>query len=540
MVMLVTADNFIQMFFGWEGVGIASYLLINFWYTRYQANKSAIKAICLNRIGDFALVIALSALFYKFNSFEYLVVFPLVDYFITDYIQFSFFSFHYLSFIMFFVFIGAVGKSAQLGLHVWLPDAMEGPTPVSALIHAATMVTAGVFVLIRCAPLLECTPLVKNFIILLGACTAFFAASVGLVQNDIKRIIAFSTCSQLGYMIFACGLSGYSIGFFHLINHAFFKALLFLSAGTVIHSINDEQDIRKMGGLLKPLNFVYLMFVIGSLALMGFPFLTGFYSKDVLLEYTFSTFTTTSLFAYWLGLITAFFTAFYSFRLILFVFFFENASSRRIFENLHDISIFVYIPLFFLSLGSIFFGYFFKDLIIGYGTSFWDGLYQPYAFSFNCVFEYLPFYLKLLPLCFSFLGMFISFILFYFYPSLYFRIINVITFLSKKWGFDNIYQAYFTSKILNIGYEYTLKVVDRGFFELIGPLGIVRFFFSVSFFMKSLQTSFLFHYIFILFSNFYVICLSFLLIYFYFDLFLLVFLFLLFYKLLPKNNGCTA
>lgn len=321
MVMLVTADNFIQMFFGWEGVGIASYLLINFWYTRYQANKSAIKAICLNRIGDFALIIALSAIFYKFNSFDYLVVFPLIDFFISDYIQFSFFSFHYLSFIMFFVFIGAVGKSAQLGLHVWLPDAMEGPTPVSALIHAATMVTAGVFVIIRCAPILECTPAIKNLIIIIGALTAFFAASVGLVQNDIKRIIAFSTCSQLGYMVFACGLSGYSIGFFHLINHAFFKALLFLSAGTVIHSINDEQDIRKMGGLLKPLNFVYFMFVIGSLALMGFPFLTGFYSKDVLLEYTFTTFTGTSLFAYWLGLITAFFTAFYSFRLILFVFF---------------------------------------------------------------------------------------------------------------------------------------------------------------------------------------------------------------------------
>jgi len=441
---------------------------------------------------------------------------------------------------MVFVFLGAVGKSAQLGLHVWLPDAMEGPTPVSALIHAATMVTAGVFVLTRCAPFLESTPFVKNFIIILGAITAFFAASVGLVQNDIKRIIAFSTCSQLGYMVFACGLSGYSIGFFHLINHAFFKALLFLSAGTVIHSISDEQDIRKMGGLLKPLNFVYVMFVIGSLALMGFPFLTGFYSKDTLLEYTFSTFTSVSLFSYWLGLITALFTAFYSLRLILFVFFFESSSNRRIVENLHNISIFVYIPLFFLSLGSIFFGYIFKDLIMGYGTSFWDGFFQYYAFSVNCIFEYLPFYVKLLPLVFSFVGIFLSILVFYFFPSIYSRKLNLITFLSKKWGFDNIYQRYITSKILYFGYEYTLRIIDRGFFELLGPLGCVRLFYQISFFMKNLQTSFLFHYVLIFFLNFSIFLILSFFVYFYIDLFILFF-FLSFYSLLFLSlDGCTA
>jgi len=540
MVILITADNFVQMFFGWEGVGLASYLLINFWYTRFQANKSAIKAICLNRIGDFALIIALAAIFYKFNSFDYLVVFPLIDFYLEDTIQFSFFKFHYLSFIMFFIFIGAVAKSAQLGLHVWLPDAMEGPTPVSALIHAATMVTAGVFVLIRCAPLLECTPYIKNIITVVGSLTAFFAASVGLVQNDIKRIIAFSTCSQLGYMVFACGVSAYSIGFFHMINHAFFKALLFLSAGAVIHSINDEQDIRRMGGLLKPLNFVYVMFVIGSLALTGFPFLTGFYSKDQILEYAYTSYTNLSFFGYWLGLVTATFTAFYSMRLLIFVFFFPSSSPRKTMEGIHDLSIFVYIPLFLLALGSLFFGYLFKDLVTGYGSSFWDGLFTTYGYTINTSYEYIKWPIKILPLIFSLMGMFISIILFYFIPGFFIKIPLIHTFLSKKWGFDNLYQHYITLPILRSGYSIFLKILDRGFFELIGPLGIVRCCYHISSFFKKIQTGLMFHYLFVFLLSFFLFIVFSILLYFYIDLFILFILLILYFKIIKKHDGSTT
>ena len=249
MLILVTADNYVQMFVGWEGVGLCSYLLINFWFTRIQANKAAIKAMVLNRIGDFALVLGILTIFIKFKAVDYATVFALTPMFVGEKFIFLNFDLEMLTVISLLLFIGAVGKSAQLGLHTWLPDAMEGPTPVSALIHAATMVTAGVFLIARSSPVYEYVPNVLNFITIAGSCTAFFAATVGLLQNDLKRVIAYSTCSQLGYMVFACGLSNYSVGIFHLVNHAFFKALLFLGAGSVIHAVADEQDMRKMGGL---------------------------------------------------------------------------------------------------------------------------------------------------------------------------------------------------------------------------------------------------------------------------------------------------
>ena len=279
-------------------MGLSSYLLINFWYTRIQANKSAMKAIIVNRFGDFGIYFSLLIIYYYFKCFDFSVIFSLVLFLETYTTTLLGFTFNSLDFICFFIFLGAIGKSAQIGLHTWLPDAMEGPTPVSALIHAATMVTAGVFTLIRFSPLLEHSPNILFLILLFGGLTAFFAGTVGLVQYDIKKVIAYSTCSQLGYMFFACGISNYSVSLFHLFNHGFFKALLFLGAGSVIHALFDEQDMRKMGGLIKLLPVTYIAILIGSLSLLGFPFLTGFYSKDVILEVMYAKFSFSSFFVY--------------------------------------------------------------------------------------------------------------------------------------------------------------------------------------------------------------------------------------------------
>ncbi len=390
MLMLITADNYVQLFLGWEGVGLASYLLINFWHTRIQANKAAMKAIILNRIGDFGITLGIAMIFLVFQTFDFSIIFILVPQNINESFNFLGFNFDKLTLISLLLFIGAIGKSAQIGLHTWLPDAMEGPTPVSALIHAATMVTAGVFVILRSSPLLEYSNMGLFIITIIGSLTAFMAATIGVVQNDLKKVIAYSTCSQLGYMIFACGLSNYTISLFHLMNHAFFKALLFLSAGSVIHALADEQDMRKMGGLVNILPITYTMIVIGSLALMGFPFLTGFYSKDILLELTFGTYHFTGLFAYWLGTISAVFTCFYSIRLILITFLKYNNSNRIIVEYAHESSIIMLIPLLILCFCSIFIGYFAKELFIGAGVDTWNNaLFQlPIHFSFfeadNC------------------------------------------------------------------------------------------------------------------------------------------------------------
>lgn len=481
MVMLVTSGNYIQLFFGWEGVGLASYLLINFWYSRLQANKSGLKAIIVNRFGDFGLILAIASIFEVFHSFDYDVIFSLVPFYLEENYNFLFFEVNKISFICFFLAIGAIGKSAQIGLHIWLPDAMEGPTPVSALIHAATMVTAGVFLLLRSSPLLEGSPAILFFITIVGAITAFFAASAGLLQNDLKKVIAYSTCSQLGYMVFACGISNYSAGMFHLVNHAFFKALLFLSAGSVIHALHDEQDMRKMGGLLKILPFTYVMILIGSLSLMGFPFLTGFYSKDVILELAASKFLLNSDFAYWLGLISAFLTAFYSFRLISLTFLKKYNGFKKHVETAHDAPLRMLIPLLVLSFFSIFFGFFFKDLFVGLGSRLWGNSLYFNAVNFNFIdAEFLPTSIKLLPVFFSMFGAFLSFFLY----NLFFAglciiqqksiIKNFYIFFNKKWFFDQVYYSFLTKKVLVFGYEISFKLIDRGFIELFGPLGIVR------------------------------------------------------------------
>jgi len=405
MLILITANNFLQMFVGWEGVGLSSYLLINFWFTRIQANKAAIKAMLINRIGDFSLLLAIFAIYFIFNSLDYDTIFSLTPLMLDYKILIGGIKVPALDMICLLLFFGAMGKSAQLGLHTWLPDAMEGPTPVSALIHAATMVTAGVFLIARCSYLFEYSQFALNLIVFIGSATAFFASTTGLFQNDMKRVIAYSTCSQLGYMIFACGLSNYEVGIFHLSNHAFFKALLFLGAGSVIHAVADEQDMRKMGGLRNLLPFTYSILLIGSLALMGFPFLTGFYSKDTILEVAYAKYTIWGHFSYYLGTFAAFFTAFYSIRLLFLVFLAEPNGHKVVLINAHEGSWRMTFPLFILSLLSILIGFLTRDLFIGFGTDFWGmALFiLPQNYILTDI-EFIDLFHKLLPLIFSISG----------------------------------------------------------------------------------------------------------------------------------------
>lgn len=506
MLCLVTGDNFLQLFLGWEGVGVSSYLLINFWFTRIQANKAALKAIIVNRFGDFGLLIGLVALFYIFKSFNFGVIFALCDSFSEYYIPFYVYEVHGLSLVGFFFFVGAVGKSAQIGLHTWLPDAMEGPTPVSALIHAATMVTAGVFVLIRISHILEYCTSILWLVVLFGALTCFFAGTIGIFQNDLKRVIAYSTCSQLGYMVFACGLSNYSVAMFHLMNHAFFKALLFLSAGAVIHALLDEQDMRKMGGLLKLLPYTYSTFLIGSLALMGFPFTTGFYSKDVILEIAYSNYYVEGMFSYWFGVLAACCTAFYSYRLIYMTFLGESNFPKKKLEYVHDAPLRMGVPLFILAIGSIFVGYIFKDMFIGVGTNFWGtsiGFYNNLGNTAMLEAEFISASVKFFPVFLSiFFGGLAIYVYEYYSVGLY-KVINkhnlaynLYNFFSKKWLFDVIYNNFIVKGVLGFGYTITFKLLDRGILELMGPTGLVRLFSNLHNFFKKLQSGFIFNYIF--------------------------------------------
>lgn len=512
MLMLVTSDNFLQLFFGWEGVGLASYLLINFWHTRTQANKSAMKAMLVNRFGDLGLLFAIIIIYYYFKSLDFAVVFSLVPFLKDLSVVFLVWDINIITFAGIFLFIAAVGKSAQLGLHTWLPDAMEGPTPVSALIHAATMVTAGIFLILRSSPLIEYSSTVLTLLTVFGGLTAFFAATTALTQFDLKKVIAYSTCSQLGYMMFACGLSNYFISLFHLVNHAFFKALLFLSAGSIIHALSDEQDMRRMGGLVKILPFTYSVMVIGSLALAGFPFLAGFYSKDLILEVAFAKFSLDGLFVYWLGTLSAFFTAFYSTRLLYLTFFSKTNSSKSVMNNAHDAPIEFYIPLTLLAVASIFIGFLLKDMMAGLGTGFWQSSF--FILPENFVYidsEFLPTYLKLIPVIFSICGMVSSFVLYSFvlfnkkYFYLFLRNVllkNLYFFSSKKWYFDIIYNQFLLKAYLFFGYNVSFKLFDRGVFELLGPTGLVKVFRALSSNALRFQSGFIYHYTFIIILSF--------------------------------------
>ena len=501
MLILVTADNYIQMFLGWEGIGLSSYLLINFWYTRIQANKAAIKAMIVNRIGDFGLTLGILTIFVKFQAVDYSTVFAIAPKFVGETFIFLNFELDLLTVISLLLFVGSVGKSAQIGLHTWLPDAMEGPTPVSALIHAATLVTAGVFLLARSSPILEYAPNALTVITVIGAMTAFFAATTGLLQNDLKRVIAYSTCSQLGYMIFACGLSNYNVGVFHLANHAFFKALLFLGAGSVIHAVADEQDMRKMGGLRKLVPFTYSVMMVGSLALMGFPFLTGFYSKDVILEVAFGKFTTSGHFAYVFGTLAAFFTAFYSMRLAHLTFLSEPNGYRSVIMNAHDSPVRMALPLAILTVPSIFIGYYAKDMIIGMGTDFWGNALYVAPQNMNAIdAEFIPHFWKLLPVSLSIFGAGLSFCLYTFGTrSLYELKVSLpgrklYNFLNKKWFFDKVYNEYVVQSFLSFGYLVSYKIVDRGIIELLGPFGLSKVVSMKAEMLQKLQTGFLYHY----------------------------------------------
>jgi NADH-ubiquinone oxidoreductase chain 5 len=455
----------------------------------------------INRVGDFGFFLGILSTFFIFKTLDFYNVFLLVPYLKYQNLLFLGFCCNSLNVIASLFFIGAVGKSAQVGLHTWLPDAMEGPTPVSALIHAATMVTAGVFLIIRCSVLFEYAPVVLMACVFIGAVTAFFAATAGILQNDVKKVIAYSTCSQLGYMLFACGLSNYTVSFFHLFNHAFFKALLFLAAGSLIHSLSNEQDMRNMGGFVRLLPYTYTIALIGSFALMGFPFLSGFYSKDIIMEVALINYTIAGKFAYILGTISAFFTSFYSFRVLFLVFIKPNNSFKFFIKNLHELDKTVAFVLTILAFGSIFSGYLFKDLFIGLGSDFFN--FSIYIRPNNLTTidsEFIPHYLKLIPTLFSLIGAVASGII---YCILYKHTVDlnltkrglkIYKFLNQKWYFDFIYNKVIVIRLLGVTYNFIFKGLDKGILELLGPRGVSFTFFIFMHKFKTHQTGFLYHY----------------------------------------------
>jgi NADH-ubiquinone oxidoreductase chain 5 len=480
MLVLITSENLIQIFIGWEGVGICSYLLINFWYTRIQANKAALKAIFVNKIGDIFLLFAIILCYNVFGSTSFSIIFANLPYTAETFIFINNYSFNILNLIGFCFVIGAIGKSAQIGLHIWLPDAMEGPTPVSALLHAATMVTAGVFLVIRLSFFFEYIPAIQNFLLIVGATTALFASTIGLTQYDLKRIIAFSTCSQLGYMFVACGSSNYTLALFHLFNHAFFKALLFLAAGNIIHALTDEQDIRKMGGLASFLPLTFTFFVIASLALMGFPFLSGFFSKDLLIELTWFNIGYSRYIASFFLIIAAFLTAAYSMRLIYYVFLTKPNFSRNKLKNLQDANFTTQFPLIFLCILSIFSGYMFQEFFIGVNTDFLSNsilLFNKKQIILEH--EFLHVLIKQLPLVGSLISILVVFKLlknqviyvrFLIFSYFYY----LLNFLNHKWYFDKFYntiEKFFLEKIDNIFSVF----LDKGMLEFMGPEGFSKY-----------------------------------------------------------------
>lgn len=493
ILVLVTGDNYLIMFVGWEGIGISSYLLINFWFTRIQANKSAIKALVVNRVGDMFLSLGFFAIFFALGNLDYTTVFSIGPYINETTV----------TVIGLLLLFAAMGKSAQLGLHTWLPDAMEGPTPVSALIHAATLVTAGVYLLLRSSPLIEYAPTTLIVITWVGALTAFFAASTGLLQNDLKRVIAYSTCSQIGYLFIACGLSQYTTALFHLVNHAFFKALLFLAAGAVLHATFDQQDQRRLGGLIGFLPFTYTAILIGSFSLIAIPWLTGFYSKDLILEEAYGLYSFSGQGAYWLGTISACFTAFYSLRLISLTFITYPNANRTVYTHTHDAPLIVMVPLCILSLLAIFFGYIGKDLFVGMGSDFLsDSLftYPSHVSIIEAEFG-LPIIIKLLPAIGTVVGIGLALYLYHFQYVFLIQLTDkcngwgqtLYRFFNGKYFIDVIYNHYIIKKGLFLGYIIS-KVLDQGFIEIVGPNGISTSLSSASSTIGKLDTGYLPHY----------------------------------------------
>ena len=501
MLMLVTSDNLIQLFFGWEGVGLASYLLIGFWYHKPSAHTAAMKAFIVNRVGDFGFILGIIAIYSVFGSLYFDEIFSDVEGLHKLSIVMLGFKINVIELIAILLFIGAMGKSAQIGLHTWLPDAMEGPTPVSALIHAATMVTAGVFLVCRMSPLLEFAPFALNVITIVGAMTAIFAATIGLTQFDIKRVIAYSTCSQLGYMFFAAGVSAYPASMFHLTTHAFFKALLFLGAGSVIHAMSDEQDMRKMGGIWKKIPITYALMWVGSLALAGIPFFAGYYSKDLILEAAWAASSNSGYFAFWLGCLAAFLTAFYSWRLLLLTFHGNFNSSKEVLDHVHESPFVMLIPLFVLALGAIFSGWYFYNDFVGYNwKEFWgNSIFISEKHKAFKLAHYVPLWVKYLPIFLAILGILCAYLFYVLNPNLpkilSKRFSPIYNLFYNKWYFDELYDYFFVKSFIKLG-NFFWKKGDEGTIDRFGPNGISNLVKNISSKSIIIQSGYIYHYAF--------------------------------------------
>ena len=507
MLTLVTSDNFLQLFFGWEGVGLCSYFLIGFWYKKDSANSAAIKAFIVNRIGDFGFALGIFLIFYLFGTVNYNEVFQQIPQYIKNELFFLGIHINSIDLICILLFIGAMGKSAQIFLHTWLPDAMEGPTPVSALIHAATMVTAGVFLVVRCSPIYEYSPLALAIITVVGMSTAFFAATVALVQNDIKKIIAYSTCSQLGYMFFAAGVGAYNVAMFHLFTHAFFKALLFLGSGSVIHSFKNEQDISQMGGVWKKLPYTWILMIIGTLALTGFPFLSGFYSKEAIIEFAYLRGNAVGYSAAFIGIITALLTSIYSWRLIFKTFHGTYNNEKLKITTMRESPLVMLVPLIILAIGAVFVGFLFKELFIGHYSSinFWTDsikLLQPLSL------DHPPLWVIYSTPVMVILSIPISYYLFVKNKNITNWLVNenkpLYNFLFNKWYFDELYDFLFVKSFKKIGIFFW-KNIDVKIIDKFGPEGISNLIKNFSIRAVKFQSGYIHQYAFIMLIGFSII-----------------------------------
>jgi len=501
MLMLITADNLVQMFFGWEGVGLASYLLIGFWYDKPSANAAAIKAFLVNRVGDFGFALGIFAVYVLFQTVHLDTIFAAAAGKADATMMIFGGEFHALTVCCILLFIGAMGKSAQLGLHTWLPDAMEGPTPVSALIHAATMVTAGIFMVARLSPIFEYSDTALTIVTLVGGSTAIFAATIGCVQNDIKRVIAYSTCSQLGYMFFACGVSAYSAGIFHLMTHGFFKALLFLGAGSVIHAMSDEQDMRKMGGIWKQVKVTWILMWIGSLALAGIPPFAGYYSKDIVLEAAWASHTGIGMYAFWMGISAAALTAFYSWRLLFMTFHGTPRADEKVMAHVHESPKVMILPLFVLAAGACFAGYLGYENFVGHNTAeFWGNsilVLDAHPSLANA--HHVPAWVKYLPLVVGLGGIGLAYVFYIMRPDIPGRLAaqfeGLYQFVLNKWYFDELYDTLFVRPAFFLG-RGLWKTGDGMLIDGLGPDGISSAVRHLARRAAALQTGYLYHYAF--------------------------------------------
>jgi len=502
MLTLVTADNFLQLYFGWEGVGLCSYLLIGFWFKKPSANAAAIKAFIVNRVGDFGFAIGIFLIFFFYGTVNYNEVFQQTPLLLQKEIIFLGIQFNLITLICLLLFMGAMGKSAQILLHTWLPDAMEGPTPVSALIHAATMVTAGVFLVVRCSPIFEYSQVALNVVATVGMVTAFFAATVALVQNDIKKIVAYSTCSQLGYMFFAAGVGAYHVAIFHLFTHAFFKALLFLGSGCVIHSFNEEQDIRSMGGVWKKIPYTYALMIIGTLALTGFPFLSGYYSKEAIIEFAYLKGSTIGYYAAAVGIFTALLTAIYSWRLIFKTFHGKYNNKKNNLSSIQESPLTMLIPSCLLAIGAIITGILFKETFTGSDTQFWN---NSILFLQTIQHDHPPTWLLVITPLVVIIAIPTAYYLFVENEKILKNFVlknqTLYNFLVNKWYFDDFYNFIFVEPIKKIGLFFWKKG-DINTIDRYGPDGLSRLVKIISDKAVNFQSGYLYHYAFVMLVGF--------------------------------------